>query len=87
MVVVIVTKDAMGVAFGIVELPFAQHPPEREKAKPAQKQRDRDQYAEDIHQRNLSAFNDTVKDEEDIARAAIRGEHRPATASGTANRL
>jgi hypothetical protein len=31
-----------------------------------------------------NAFNDTVIEELDIAKAAINGEHRPATASGTA---
>lgn len=86
-IVVIVAQDAMGVALGIIELALAQHPPERGQTDTTETKADRDEDTEDFHQRSLRALSDTVRDEVDIASAAIRGEHRPATASGTASRL
>lgn len=77
----------MGVAFRVIELALPQHPPEYGKAKPTKAEADRDQDTKDFHHRSLSALSDTVKDEVDIASAAISGEHKPATAKGTAKRL
>lgn len=87
MIVVIVAEDTVGIALRIIELTLAQHPPEGRKTDAAQKQADGNKNAKDFHYRNLSALSDTVKDELDIASAAISGEHRPATASGTASKL
>lgn len=87
MFIIVVSQDPMRIPFWVIELPTAQHPPECRQAHAAQKQRNRDQYAKHIHQRSRNAFNETVKDDEDIAKAAIKGEHNPATANGTASRL
>lgn len=77
----------MRVAFRVIELAPAQEPPERRQPQAAKGEADRDKQAQHLHQRSLKALSETVNDEDDIASAAIRGEQRPATASGTANRL
>lgn len=77
----------MRVPFGIIKLTLLQKPPKRHQAHSAKPKTDGDQYAKDLHQRSRSALIETVKDDDDIANAAINGEHSPATASGTASKL
>jgi len=80
----------MRIPVRIVELSLLQHPAERQKPKQAKPEADRDKDAENVHSSpyfRRNAFSDTVIELDDIAKAAIRGEHRPATASGTANTL
>jgi len=94
MIVVIVAQDPVGIAIGIVELALSQHPEKRQQAKPAQKQRDGDKDDEHVHVGlpfpayfSRSAFNDTVMELADIAKAAASGVAKPAIAMGTATTL
>ena len=57
---------------------------ERGKADPAQKQRYRDQNGQDFHYFNLSAFSETLIDDNDMASAAASGVAAPISARGTA---
>lgn len=85
MIVPAVVEDAAAVPLGVVVLPCAQGIDEPCKANATQQQRNRDEISQDIHdQRTRSALSETVIDDDDIAKAAIRGVARPATASGTA---
>ena len=79
----------MGIALGVVELTAAQEPPKSPQPNRAQKERHGDQKAKNFHgtYRTLNALSDTVIEEVDIARAAIRGVASPAIAKGTAMML
>ena len=77
----------MRVAFRVIEVSPAQKPEKCGEAQSPQKQTYGNEDAQDLHQRNRNALSDTVSEDDDIAKAAMRGEQRPATASGTANRL
>jgi len=91
LIVEIIAQDAVGIAIGVIELTFFQHPTKRQKPDQSQKQADGDQNAQNIHRPppyfSRSAFSPTVMDESDMAKAAIKGEHKPATAKGTAKTL
>ena len=80
----------MTVPFGVVILVISKRPDEGDKPDPTKKKRDRDQVDEHFHDCayfSRSALSDTVMEEEDIARAAIRGVASPTSATGTAIRL
>jgi len=80
----------MCIAIGVVELALFQHPAKRHQAKEAKAKADRDQDTENVHKGpyfKRSALSDTVMELDDMAKAAISGEHSPATASGTASTL
>ena len=74
----------MRVAFRIIELALLQKPPERRQPQGPKAKAYRYQKPQNLHQRNRSALSDTVRDELDIASAAISGVASPATAKGTA---
>lgn len=87
LVVVVVPQNSVCVPFGVIELSALQHPPKSCQPQTTKSKADWDQQAENFHQRTRNAFSETVSDDADIANAAIRGEHRPATARGTARML
>lgn len=89
-VFVIVGENAIGIAFWVIELTAPQHPEKEPKAHQPKKQAGRDQNAENVHLSShfkRNALRDTVIEDIDIAKAAISGEHNPATAKGTASTL
>lgn len=87
---VLVYQDAVGGAFGIVELAVAQRPEERHEAEETEAQRNRDQEQQAVHRTaraKRSEFATTTSELADMAAAAISGVSRPAMASGTARTL
>lgn len=88
MIIPAVIEDSAAVSLGVVVLPCSQCIDERREADATQQQRNRDEVGQHVHdQRTRSALSETVIDDDDIAKAAMRGVARPATASGTATRL
>lgn len=91
-VVPTVIQDSFGIPFGIVELMRPQGPDEGRQARRAQAQRNWDKHEQNLHEassqsRNRRAFSVTETELSDMAKAAIRGVTKPATASGTATTL
>ena len=87
---VLVDQDAVGGAFGVVELAMAQGPEERDEPGEAEAERDRYQEEQAVHLTALASRRElatTISELADIAAAAISGVSRPASASGTARTL
>ena len=87
MIIPILGQYPAGIALRIIKLPRPHCPDKGGKSDAAQNQRHRYQNGQDLHQRNLKAFSDTVIDDSDIARAAANGVAAPISASGTAMTL
>ena len=89
MIVVLVTEDAAGIALRVVVLVGLHRVDEEGKPGTSEQQRDGDKEDENVHggYLSLSALSDTVIELADMAKAAISGVARPATASGTATIL
>ncbi len=87
MIVPVLLEDALTVAGGVIILMIAQRPYEGDKPDATQQERNRDQVDEHFHgwtYLSLSALSETVMDEDDMARAAMRGVASPSSATGTA---
>ena len=84
-------KHALRIALRIVVLAVPQRPDESGESEKPEPQRHRDEQGKHQHGRTSyfrrSAFSDTVRDEVDMASAAMSGVARPAMATGTATTL
>jgi len=88
MVIPVLVQDAVRVALWVVILFRFQRPDEGHKPDAAEKQRNRNERAEDIHRYfSRRALSETVIDDSDIASAAASGVASPTSASGTAMML
>ena len=91
MIVPVIAKDAMRVAVRVIILPVPERPEKGNEPESAEKQRNRDQDDQHFHGPgpyfSRSALSDTVIEDVDIARAAIKGVAKPRRATGTATAL
>ena len=88
--IVILDQNTQRGPVEIVELPRAGRPEKGCKPGQSEREGDRDQHNEPGHvaaPRSLSALATTIKDDPDMASAAISGVTCPAIASGTARTL